>query len=138
MPQRPHAADGSLREQLLYPDIEPCDDARLLEVLEEVGLGSWGTSLDAAASGAARSSLSLGEQQRVAIARVLLRRPDVVFLDEASSAMDPSSEARCYRAIVAAVPLVVSVGHRPSLEAFHTHSLECEHESEPWRFRPLG
>ena len=57
---------------------------------------------------------------------------------EASSAMDPSSEARCYRAIVAAVPLVVSVGHRPSLEAFHTHSLECEHESEPWRFRPLG
>ena len=42
-------ADGSLREQLLYPDIEPCDDARLLEVLEEVGLGSWGTSLDAAA-----------------------------------------------------------------------------------------
>lgn len=138
VPQRPHAADGSLREQLLYPDIEPCDDARLLEVLEEVGLGSWGTSLDAAASGAARSSLSLGEQQRVAIARVLLRRPDVVFLDEASSAMDPSSEARCYRAIVAAVPLVVSVGHRPSLEAFHTHSLECEHESEPWRFRPLG
>ena len=77
------------------------------------------------------------KQQRVAVARILLRRPDVVFLDEASSAMDPAAEARCYRAIVAAVPLVVSVGHRPSLEAFHTHSLECEHESEPWRFRPL-
>jgi putative ATP-binding cassette transporter len=65
--------------------------------------------------------LSLGEQQRLAIARVLLIKPDWLFLDEATSAIDEAEEAALYRMVADALPAttVISIGHRASLEAFH-------------------
>jgi len=70
--------------------------------------------------------LSLGEQQRIAFARVFLAEPKVVFLDEASSALDEASEARFYRMLREAPwqPTIVSVGHRSTLKALHEHALD--------------
>ncbi len=67
------------------------------------------------------TSLSIGEQQRLAFGRILLMRPAFVFLDEATSALDESAEAELYRNLRAAPwrPTVVSVGHRSSLRQFH-------------------
>jgi len=70
--------------------------------------------------------LSGGEQQRLGFARLLLRRPALVILDEASSAMDLQAEEALYGLLVAAGPTVVSVGHRPSLRAFHHWELALE------------
>jgi putative ATP-binding cassette transporter len=70
--------------------------------------------------------LSLGEQQRLAFARVLLIEPTIVFLDEASSALDEASEAQLYRMLRQAPwkPAVVSVGHRGTLRGFHDRLLD--------------
>lgn len=77
--------------------------------------------------------LSPGEQQRLAIGRVLLNRPQVVFLDEASSAMDEGWSTRCTR-LRQSLPdaILVSVGHRSSLLEFHTQELELLGEGK-WR-----
>ncbi len=64
--------------------------------------------------------LSQGEQQRVAVLRLLAAAPRLAFLDEATSALDPPTEARLYARVRAAVPVFVSVGHRPQLLAYHT------------------
>ncbi|KAH8050363.1 ATP-binding cassette sub-family D [Aureococcus anophagefferens] len=91
--------------------------------------------------------LSLGEQQRLSVARALLKRPALCVLDESTSALDVGTEARLYRLLRANVALVVSVAHRPTAMDFHTHVLECARlardESNPaaalreWRFRAL-
>jgi ABC-type uncharacterized transport system fused permease/ATPase subunit len=70
--------------------------------------------------------LSLGEQQRVSVARLLAARPALAFLDEATAALDGRAEAAVYAAIAAACPCYVSVGHRPALARFHSHVLERE------------
>lgn len=69
--------------------------------------------------------LSLGEQQRLALARVLLQRPALVFLDEATSALDEAAEASLYQLLIDECPqmAVVSIGHRQSLRAFHSRVL---------------
>jgi putative ATP-binding cassette transporter len=70
--------------------------------------------------------LSVGEQQRLAFARILLARPAFLFLDEATSALDEPSEARLYRMLRAAPwrPTLVSVGHRSTLRSFHDHVID--------------
>ena len=82
--------------------------------------------------------LSRGLKQRLAIGRVLLNRPQLVFLDEASSAMDEGLEYAMYRLLRQALPetILVSVGHRSSLLEFHTQELEVLGEG-PWRLRDL-
>lgn len=72
--------------------------------------------------------LSVGEQQRLAFARVLFNRPQVVFLDESTSAMDEGLEHALYALLRSEMPsaLLVSVGHRSTLAAFHTHRLEVD------------
>eukprot|EP00667_Euglena_gracilis_P003924 EG_transcript_3935 len=129
MPQKPYLPTGSLRAQLLYGNSSATLPGRqtMAEHLRAVGLGAlldrvggWDVhDVDFA------SMLSLGEQQRVAVARLLCHGPSVAFLDECTSALDEKNEARIYGLIRGVVPCVVSVGHRRSLLAFHTHVLRC-------------
>lgn len=120
LPQRPYLPLGSLRHALAYPDEETdIPEQRLIAVLERVGLGHLAADLDRVDLWSQR--LSIGEQQRLAFARVLLMEPAIIFLDEASSALDEAGEAHLYRLLRALPhrPTIVSVGHRASLYAFH-------------------
>ena len=132
LPQRPYCTLGSLRQQLIYPQADADweaargTDAALLDALHQVQLTRLAADgvegLDAVRDWA--DELSLGEQQRLAFARVLIRRPRLVILDEATSALDIANEAVMYKAI-GSIPGVtyISVAHRPSLLRFHTSRL---------------
>ncbi|MGH7000221.1 MAG: ABC transporter ATP-binding protein/permease, partial [Stellaceae bacterium] len=120
MPQRPYFPLGTLKQALAYPSLESVtDDASLTAALGDVGLGALAPDLADDQNWPLR--LSLGEQQRVAFARVLLAQPDLIFLDEASSALDEGDEARLYRLLRQRHPnaAILSVGHRESLKALH-------------------
>ena len=133
LPQRPYCAIGTLRQQLLYPrDDSDVGDEELLDALRAVRMGNLATRLAATDGGsgldAARDwteMLSLGEQQRLCFARLIVNRPALAILDEASSALDLTNEARMYEALHAHVPdlTVISIGHRPSLRRFHAMQL---------------
>jgi putative ATP-binding cassette transporter len=94
------------------------------EVLNAVGLQHLRDGLNETAYWSDR--LSVGEQQRLSIARALLQKPDWLFLDEATSALDEQSEATLYRLLLERLPdaAIVSIGHRSSLVAFHDRFLE--------------
>ena len=169
LPQRPYCPNGTLREQLLYPEklghqndddddgdvgttsgnthlptsrrTAEVSDAQLLATLDAVGLGDLPyrvgyanaiTGLDASADWS--NMLSLGEQQRLAFARILVHKPRLVIVDEATSACDVKTEEKLYtllrnlrtdscgsNGIISTT--YVSVGHRPSLLAYHTRRL---------------
>lgn len=124
VPQQSYMPIGSLRAVLCYPDAGDAHDAHACnEVLARCGLQDYADKLDESAHWAKR--LSPGEQQRIGFARVLLRRPSFVFLDEASSALDEPTEAALYTALLHALPgsAIVSVAHRESLRRFHPHRL---------------
>jgi putative ATP-binding cassette transporter len=116
---------GTLREQLFYPHMPSGHtDAQLQGLLERVCLpdlvvryGGFDTSRDWS------RVLSLGEQQRIAIARALLVQPRYLFLDEATSAVDFATERALYSALADSGITCVSVGHRESLLNFHHHEL---------------
>jgi len=125
VPQKPYLPLGTLRQVLAYPDNGmKIPDETLKAALTKVGLSNLATELDVKDLWSQR--LSLGEQQRVAFARVFLAEPKVVFLDEASSALDEASEAQLYRMLREAPwrPTIVSVGHRGTLKALHEHALD--------------
>jgi putative ATP-binding cassette transporter len=127
LPQRPYMPIGSLREALWFPsppDVERDDKAR--EVLAAVGLPALAVRLDESAHWT--QILSGGEQQRLAIARALLIKPDWLFLDEATSAIDEDQEEILYRALASTLPgtTVVSIGHRRSLAAYHDRVIAIE------------
>lgn len=136
LPQRSYLPLGSLRAALAYPGT-PGDDARARDVLEQVQLGHLAERLDEDADWS--HALSVGEQQRLAFARALLLRPRLVYLDEASSAMDEGLEHAMYRLLRRELPeaIVVSVGHRSTLHAFHTHRLLLEGQAR-WRLQEGG
>ena len=126
LPQRPYLPLGSLARTLLYPYDQKSSGktAALAEVLEEVGLSELTGELDTVDNWSQR--LSLGEQQRLAFARVLLAKPDFLFLDEATSALDEPSEARLYNRLLTAPwrPTLVSVGHRSTLRRLHDQVID--------------
>lgn len=135
LPQKPYLPLGSLRQALHYPAPVPADDSAA-DVLRQCHLGHLLTHLDEEADWA--RTLSLGEQQRLAVGRVLLNRPQVVFLDEASSAMDEGLEYAMYQLLRQSLPdtIIVSVGHRSSLLDFHSQELELLGDGK-WRLSPL-
>jgi putative ATP-binding cassette transporter len=125
VPQKPYLPLGTLRQALAYPDDgSKIPDEKLKAALAKVGLSALAGELDVTDLWSQR--LSLGEQQRIAFARVFLEEPKVVFLDEASSALDEASEAQFYRMLREAPwrPTIVSVGHRSTLKALHEHALD--------------
>ena len=143
VPQRPYLPLGTLVDALLYPrrDSGRCPMAWLAAVLQEVGLGALTTKLDVVDNWSQR--LSLGEQQRLAFARVLLTQPALLFMDEATSAIDEHSEAQLYGLLRTASwrPTVVSVGHRSTLRTFHEHVLDvsafCPRREQPRQVRNI-
>ncbi|MBB1626757.1 ABC transporter ATP-binding protein/permease [Achromobacter sp. UMC71] len=125
--QRPYLPLGALRDAVAYPGhAQPQDDARLALALRQVNLGHLTGRLDEAADWS--RILSIGEQQRVAFARVLFNRPAIVFLDEATSATDEGLEHMLYSLLRQELPdcMLVSVGHRSTLDPFHTHRLALD------------
>ncbi len=137
LPQRPYMILGSLRSQLLYPNKDrPIPDAELLRLLERVNLpdiaerfGGLDVELDW------EKVLSVGEQQRIAFARVLLTQPRYVMLDEATSALDIANEESLYRQLASTHTTVVSVGHRSTILKYHQQVLKLAGDGE-WQLRP--
>jgi putative ATP-binding cassette transporter len=134
LPQRPYMLLGSLRAQLLYPRAEnDISEAQLRQILQVVRLedlpervGGFDVVLDWA------DVLSLGEQQRLAFARLLVNRPAYAVLDEATSALDVKNEANLYGQLQALGIHYISVGHRSSILDFHDSVLELQGEDQ-WR-----
>src|SRR6266446_950895 len=127
LPQRPYLPIGTLRSVVSYPmPAAGVDDATLREALEAVDLGGLAGRLDE--SGHWALQLSPGEQQRIAFARALVQKPDWLFLDEATAAVDEVTEARLYRLVRDRLPgtTLFSVGHRATLRPFHARRLVVE------------
>jgi len=138
VPQLPYLPLGDLRAVASYPNEEGAvDDREIQQALIKVALpqlairlndiGDWG------------KVLSVGEQQRIAFARILLTKPRAVFLDESTSALDEGLELTLYELIRAERPemILVSVSHRATVERFHARHLELIGRGE-WRLEPLG
>ena len=122
MPQRPYFPQGTLRQALAYPDsAEHYSDEALKNALYDALLPHLTTELDVA--GHWSQQLSGGEQQRLALARVLLKRPRWVFADEATSALDEAGEKVLYEKLLTMVREegggLVSIAHRPGVASYH-------------------
>jgi len=138
IPQKPYMLLGSLRQQLCYPqDPAAFSDDQLRHVLGEVLLPDllWRyPDLDIRQDWP--RLLSLGEQQRLAFARLLLCSPRFVVLDEATSALDGAAEQLLYGQLLRRRMGLISVGHRPSLRLYHDRLLELDGRGG-WRLDPL-
>lgn len=120
VPQRPYLPDGTLREALAYPHaVSELESPAVVEAVVRAGLGRYADRLDVRDRWAA--ILSPGEQQRLHFARVMIYRPDWVFLDESTSALDETSEHDLYCAVhdFCLATTIVSIGHRSSLRVMH-------------------
>jgi putative ATP-binding cassette transporter len=136
MPQRPYLPLGTLRYALSYPAapdtysdedmrraLERCDLAELIPTLDQGGRWDKG--------------LSLGEQQRLAFARLILHKPQWVFLDEATAALDQDSQHRVMTLFSEELKdtTLLSIGHRPDLATYHTRTLQLIHDADGDRLR---
>ena len=139
LPQKPYMLLGTLRAQLLYPRLErETKEQELRDVLASVRLadlpervGGFDVELDWA------DVLSLGEQQRLAFARLLINRPRFAVLDEATSALDVENEANLYRQLQDLGVHYISVGHRTSILGFHNQVLDLQGQDD-WRLLPVA
>ena len=137
LPQRPYLPLGTLRRAICYPGEELADDAQLSRLLQAVGMERLAKKLDQAEDWS--RILSLGEQQRIAFARVLLAKPQWAFLDESTSALDESWERKMYGLLKQELPEtgVVSVGHRSSLFVQHDKELHLAGDGG-WQLKPIA
>jgi putative ATP-binding cassette transporter len=132
IPQRPYFPDGTLRDALAYPQPAAMfDDEALQQALRDALLPQLTDQLDR--EDAWSQKLSGGEQQRLALARVLLKKPAWVLADEATSALDEDAEATLYQRLVAQVKSrsggLVSIAHRSTLGAFHDRRWQLQRGS---------
>jgi putative ATP-binding cassette transporter len=131
LPQNPYLPLGTLRGALAYPGpLDAFAPDEIDEVLTATGLEGLKERLEEVAYWA--DQLSVGEQQRLSIARALLQRPDWLFLDEATSALDEAAESMLYRLLLERLPqaAIVSIGHRSSLVVFHERFLELKPDGD--------
>jgi putative ATP-binding cassette transporter len=127
LPQRPYVPVGSLRRAVAYPGAaEDWDIDTIARALERVGLGHLKDRIEEDQPW--DQTLSGGEKQRLTVARVLLHRPDIIVLDEATAALDPKSQDALMKLLSEEMEglTIVSVGHRPELEQFHSRKLTLE------------
>lgn len=127
LPQRPYVPTGSLRRAAAYPGAaEDFSIEDLSKALKQVGLEQLIDRIEEEA--AWDHTLSGGEKQRLTLARVLLHKPDIIVMDESTSALDPKSQELMMKIISEelAASTIISVGHRPELEQFHSRKLTLE------------
>ncbi len=131
LPQRPYIILGTLREQLLYPHTDrKMSDAELEKILQQVNLQHLLTRVKGFDTEVPwENILSLGEQQRLAFARLLITHPSFTILDEATSALDLTNEDNLYRQLQESQTTFISVGHRESLFNYHQWVLELKEDS---------
>ena len=131
LPQRPYIILGTLREQLLYPHTDrEISDRELEHILQQVNLQHLLTRVDGFDTEVPwENILSLGEQQRLAFARLLIIHPSFTILDEATSALDLNNEGNLYQQLQSTKTTFISVGHRESLFNYHQWVLELSEES---------
>lgn len=124
LPQRPYFPVGSLQAAIVYP-AEPgaFTTDRVRDAVASVGLPQLASRLEEEAHW--NRMLSLGEQQRLGLARALLHMPQYLFLDEATASLDEPSEEALYRLLEEKLPAttIVSIGHRSTLDAFHQRNV---------------
>ena len=138
VPQRPYLVPGSLRDQLCYPREGDAPDGQMTALLELVGLRDLPErigGLDAQVKW--EDLVTLGEQQQIAVARLLFNHPTYAFLDEATSALDEGMERELYEHLASARITVVSVGDRRRLARYHRAVLELLGHGD-WRLAPPG
>ncbi len=131
LPQRAYVPLGSLRHIVCYPDPPELHSRHdIQQALVDAGLPELADHLDDDENWAQR--LSGGEQERLALARALLTKPDWLFLDEATASLDPAAEVHLYRTLKEHLPgtTVVSIAHRPSVATFHARHLVFEREPD--------
>ncbi len=129
LPQRPYIPLGPLRRAAIYPKAaEEVDDATVKNALTAVGLAELVDRVDEDRHW--DQTLSGGEKQRLAFARLLIDRPDIAVMDEATSALDEESQQDLMALINKELPntTIVSVGHRQQLEAFHDRKIVLEYQ----------
>ena len=127
LPQKPYLPIGTLRTAVSYPSgPETFSDERLKQALTAARMAEFADLLDEESNWSQR--LSGGEQQRLAIARAILAKPDWLFLDEATAALDEANELAIYQALASELPdtTIVSIGHRSTLAAFHKQRVEMQ------------
>ena len=131
LPQRPYFPVGSLYAAIVYPaEVGAFSSDRVREILIAVGLPQLASRLDEEAHW--NRMLSLGEQQRLGLARAFLHQPQYLFLDEATASLDEASEAALYKLLEKRLPrtTIVSIGHRSTLEAFHQRKVVLRREGD--------
>ena len=131
LPQRPYFPVGSLKAAIVYPaEAGAFSSERVRDVLIAVGLPQLAARLEEEAHW--NRMLSLGEQQRLGLARALLHEPQYLFLDEATASLDEASEAALYKLIEKKLPAttIVSIGHRSTLEAFHQRNVVLSRDGD--------
>ena len=132
LPQKPYMVLGTLRDQLLYPNIDlKVDDLQLQQVLIQVNLPDLAQRHSGFNSEQNWAEvLSLGEQQRLIFARLLINKPSYAILDEATSALDANNEQLLYQQLKGSGMTYLSVGHRESLSNYHQSILELSAHNE--------
>jgi putative ATP-binding cassette transporter len=136
LPQRPYFPVGSLHAAIVYPaEASTFSSDQVRDALIAVGMPQLVSQLEEEAHW--NRMLSLGEQQRLGLARALLHAPQYLFLDEATASLDEASEAALYRLLEKKLPAttIVSIGHRSTLEALHQRNVEFARDGDRFALR---
>jgi len=136
LPQRPYFPIGSLKAAIVYPsEVGELGSDRVRDAVVAVGLPQLASRLEEEAHW--NRMLSLGEQQRLGLARALLHAPQYLFLDEATASLDEVSETRLYQLLKEKLPAttIVSIGHRATLEALHQRNIVLTRDGDHFRLQ---